>query len=126
MLALPVLAAHAADIPQLNVAPMCRGIADQGADPSEASELQAGDPNVSFKQCMDGENADKATLTKEWDQFSATNKQHCTNEAKMGGLPSYTELLTCLEMARDVDQDRAQQKKAEQPQHKSSYRRTRS
>lgn len=28
----------------------------------------------------------------------------------MGGLPSYTDLLTCLEMARDVEKDRAQQK----------------
>ncbi len=105
-LALPNLA-RAADAPQLNVALMCHGIADQGADP-----LQTGDPNVSFKQCMDSEAADKATLRKEWDQFSANNKQHCTSEARMGGLPSYTDLLTCLEMARDVAKDRADQQKS--------------
>lgn len=39
---------------------MCYGIADQGADP-----LQAGDPDVSFKQCMDFEAANIATLGKE-------------------------------------------------------------
>ena len=120
-LALPDSAAWAADIPQLNVVPLCRGIADQGADP-----LQAGDPNVSFKQCMESENTDKATVQKEWTQFSAANKLHCTSEAKMGGLPSYTDLLTCLEMGRDVARDRAQQQSTDQPNHKSSRRRTRS
>jgi hypothetical protein len=106
LFAWPSLLAHAAGVPQLNVAPMCHGISDQGADP-----LQAGDPNVSFKQCMDSETVDKATLEKEWGQFSTNDKQHCTNEARMGGLPSYTDLLTCLEMARDVDKDRAEQRK---------------
>ena len=28
--------------------------------------------------------------------------RHCVNETTMGGLSSYTELITCLEMARDV------------------------
>jgi hypothetical protein len=38
----------------------------------------------------------------------------------MGGLPSYTDLLTCLEMARVVEKDRAQQKSAEQLNQKPS------
>jgi hypothetical protein len=80
---------------------MCHGIADQGADP-----MQAGDPKVSFKQCMDSESADKATLQKEWSAFSAADQQQCTAAVTMGGLPSYTDLLTCLEMARDVEKDR--------------------
>jgi hypothetical protein len=120
LLALPDFPARAADVPQLNVAPMCHGIADQGADP-----LQAGDPNVSFKQCTDSETADKATLGKEWGQFSTNNKQHCTSEARMGGLPSYTDLLTCLEMARDVDKDRAQQQEqSAQPAGRKASRRS--
>ena len=34
-------------------------------------------------------------------------RSHCTNESRMGGDSSYTELLTCLEMARDVRAMRA-------------------
>jgi hypothetical protein len=41
-------------------------------------------------------------LAKEWSSFTPADKVACTNESKMGGESSYTELLTCLEMARDV------------------------
>jgi hypothetical protein len=86
------------EIPKLDVAPLCHGIADQGADP-----LQAGDPMVSFKECMESEQSDRATLAKEWSRFSADSKQTCVDEASTGGESSYTDLLTCLEMARDVE-----------------------
>jgi hypothetical protein len=86
------------EIPKLDTAPLCRGIADQGADP-----LEAGDPTVSFKQCMASEQSDRATLAKEWSRFSADSKQTCVDEASAGGESSYTDLLTCLEMARDVE-----------------------
>jgi hypothetical protein len=92
--------ALADDVPTLNVAPLCRGIAAQGADPFEA-----GDPNVTFKQCMDSEQTDRTTVAKEWSQFSAGSRQMCTDEARTGGESSYTDLLTCLEMTRDVEQD---------------------
>jgi hypothetical protein len=97
-------AARAPDIPNLNVEPLCHGIADQDTDPSQATN-----PNVSLKQCLDSEHSDRATLQKEWPTFPATDKKHCTNEARVGGLSSYTDLLTCLEMARDVDEDRPRQ-----------------
>jgi hypothetical protein len=87
-------------VPKLDVAPLCHGIADQGADPFEA-----GDPMVSFNQCIESERQDRATLAKEWSQFSADSKQMCTDEATDGGESSYTDLLTCLEMARDVDNE---------------------
>ncbi len=35
-------------------------------------------------------------------ELYAADKTACTNELRMGGDSSYTELLTCLEMARDV------------------------
>jgi hypothetical protein len=41
-------------------------------------------------------------LKKAWSTFSAADKQHCVTLAKTGGESSYAELLTCLEMARDV------------------------
>jgi hypothetical protein len=90
--------ALADEVPNLDVAPLCRGIADQGADP-----LEAGDPAVSFKQCMESERNDRATVAKEWSSFPADSKQMCADEATAGGESSYTDLLSCLEMARDVN-----------------------
>jgi hypothetical protein len=64
-------------VPDLNVEQVCDGIAKQGGvtfrDPAVAREKRS---------CIDSVS--------------------CVNESRMGGESSYTELLTCLEMARDV------------------------
>ena len=93
----PILPAQSDELPVLNVLPVCRGITSQGAAP-----LQAGDRSVTLKQCLDAEQADRETMKSEWSTFSAADKKHCIAEATMGGESSYTELVTCLEMARDV------------------------
>jgi hypothetical protein len=41
-------------------------------------------------------------LVNQWSGFPAADKNACVRETTMGGDSSYTELLTCLEMARDV------------------------
>jgi hypothetical protein len=51
---------------------------------------------------MKAEQTDRESMIKEWSTFSASDKQHCIAEATMGGDSSYTDLITCLEMARDV------------------------
>jgi hypothetical protein len=99
MLMLPIVSARSDEFPVLNVLPLCRGIIDQGADP-----LQTGDPSVSLKQCLDAEQEDRETMKKEWPTFSADEKRHCVAEARVGGESSYTDLITCLEMARDVQE----------------------
>lgn len=93
-LALP---ARADDVPTLQVEQVCHGIVNQSG-----GSLTVGDPKVAFDQCMAGEKADRETMIKEWSTFSAEDKRHCTAETRMGGESSYTELVTCLEMARDV------------------------
>jgi hypothetical protein len=90
-----IFAARSDDIPTLDVQPVCRGIAAQG-------ELEAGLQQTSFQQCVQSEQQVREQLEKAWSTFSAADKQHCVNLAKTGGESSYTELLTCLEMARDV------------------------
>ena len=89
-------------VPTLNVDPVCTGIAQQGGvtfhDSAVAQEK---------KDCLDSEHAIREELVKQWSSFNATDKTACTNEATMGGESSYTELLTCLEMARDVRAMRA-------------------
>ena len=84
-------------VPQLNVEQVCEGIAKQGGvtfhDPAIAQEK---------KNCLESEQAIRDELVKQWSSFTAADKTSCASELKMGGESSYTELLTCLEMARDV------------------------
>jgi hypothetical protein len=103
-LAMPV----ADSVPTLNVEQVCQGIAQQGGvtfhDPQIAQEK---------KDCLDSEQAIRDQLVKQWPNFNATDKIACTNESRTGGDASYTELLTCLEMARDVRAMRAESQDAE-------------
>ena len=103
LLAVPVTA-RADDVPNLNVEPVCDGIAKQGGvtfrDPAIAQEK---------KNCLDSELAVRNELVKQWPKFNSADKTSCVNESQMGGESSYTELLTCLEMARDVRAMRADQ-----------------
>jgi hypothetical protein len=89
--------ARADDVPVLQVEQVCHGIVDQSG-----GSLTVGDPKLAFDQCMAGEKSDRESLSKEWGTFTAEDRRHCTAETKMGGESSYTELITCLEMARDV------------------------
>jgi hypothetical protein len=92
-----VLVARPDEIPVLDVRPVCRGIAQQAMDPSET-----GGPDLAMSQCVASEQEVRGELVKAWPTFVPTEKQHCTREATMGGEASYTDLITCLEMARDV------------------------
>jgi hypothetical protein len=87
--------ARSDDVPTLDVRPVCRGIASQ-------SELETGLQRTNFEQCLQSEQAVRDELKKEWSTFSTADKTHCVSLAKTGGESSYTELITCLEMARDV------------------------
>jgi len=89
--------AMADDVPELNIKPTCHGIAEQAAAPSEK-----GGPDLAYSQCMQSEQAMKKRLVGEWPTFVANDKTNCVAEAKSTSLPSYTDLVTCLEMARDA------------------------
>jgi hypothetical protein len=90
----PVLAD---EVPVLNVEPVCRGIAQQASTPAER-----GGPDLAFAQCIESEQATRQRLAEEWSTFVPADKANCVGEAATGGEASYTDLFTCLEMARDV------------------------
>jgi len=99
-----LLAAHqlvtpaAADsVPVLNVEPVCQGIAQQGGSSFHDTEI-----TKEKQDCLQSEKEVHDELVKQWSSFPAADKSACIREATMGGDSSYTELLTCLEMARDV------------------------
>ncbi len=110
-----ILGAHlimpvADSVPTLNVEQVCQGIAQQGGVSFHDTDIA-----VEKKNCLDSEQATRDELAKEWSSFSPTDKTACTRKSTMGGDSSYTELLTCLEMARDVRTMRSDQAKSAAP-----------
>jgi hypothetical protein len=85
-------------VPRFNLEPVCRGIAQQGGLALEPNQSARQD----FKSCMRSETAIRGKLVRQWSSFKASDKANCIGEANAGGSPSYTDLLTCLQMARDA------------------------
>ena len=90
LLLFATLALAASDIPTFDVTPSCRGAAMQ-AQP-------IGDVSV----CVEKEQSVRGELVQQWDKFLAADKAHCLQLSTTAGQPTYTELLTCLEMASQV------------------------
>ena len=78
-------------VPTFNVDPSCRAAASG---------------SIGIKQdmsaCLEDEKSAREQLVKEWSGFTAQDQGLCTRLSKTGGSPTYTELLVCLEMARDA------------------------
>jgi hypothetical protein len=77
-------------IPTLDAEKSCKSV----------SSLAVG--QVSSEKCLEQENAAKAELQKSWSTFAAGDRERCAGLAVAGGYPSYVELLTCVQMARDA------------------------
>lgn len=97
-LATHLTVAVADDVPNFDVEPLCRGIAQQGGLDLEPNKTA----QQSIESCVRDEMDVRKKLVQEWPTFMAADKANCAGEAGAGGVPSYTELLTCLEMARDA------------------------
>jgi len=87
---LAALSAYAADVPTLDVRNTCKPIAE---DRSLA---------IDTDRCLKTEQAARDQLTREWTNFPSSDRTLCTQTATMGGTASYVELITCLEMKRDI------------------------
>lgn len=94
---LAATAAHAAEVPTLDISRTCKPIA---GDRSMA---------IDTERCLKTEKEAREQLAREWSTFPEADRKQCTQTATMGGLPSYVELITCLEMERDATrlQDRS-------------------
>lgn len=49
--------------------------------------------------CKRDEHDARVKLDQQWAQYTAAEKSRCVELSRLGGFPSYVELLTCLEMA---------------------------
>ena len=78
------------DVPTFDVGSSCR---------ASAKRAEAGaDPNA----CIGQEHRARDELRRLWQNFTRDDKRGCVPLTTMGGNPTYTELLTCLEMSREV------------------------
>jgi len=59
-----------------------------------------------FERCSHEEADALQQLEVEWPQFSGADRSTCFAEATIGGFASYVELQICLEMARDVGNEK--------------------
>jgi hypothetical protein len=85
-----VTAAHAAEVPTLDVNRTCKPI---NGDRSM---------QIDTDRCLRSEREARDQLSREWANFPAADRGLCTQTATMGGTASYVGLITCLEMKRDV------------------------
>jgi hypothetical protein len=92
-------AARAARVPTLDIAPTCRGIARHARGPGER-----GGPDLSYRSCIRSELQIRRRLAKRWLLYTAAEKADCVGETTASGIPSYTDLATCLEMERAARQ----------------------
>jgi hypothetical protein len=58
---------------------------------------------VDLDRCSQDEAEALEQLKADWAQFTGVDKSTCLSAATVGGLASYVELLTCLEMAREAN-----------------------
>ena len=84
--------------PTYNVEPSCRGAVVQQV------------PGANVEICMRKEMDARDQLAKQWGEFTVADRSYCVPLSSVGGRPTYTELLTCLELARAVRLLRAEQK----------------
>jgi hypothetical protein len=75
------------EVPKFDIAAECRS--EGGTDSQQ-------------QHCAEDEAESRDELRSGWGQFAAPDKASCTRQSSMDGTGSYTELLTCLEMARDA------------------------
>jgi len=84
------MVAAADKVPDFNVEASCRDAASRAA------------PVGTFDACMRKEREARVQLAGQWAEFTSGDKSHCLGLSSLGGMPTYTELLTCLELARDA------------------------
>ena len=78
-------------VPVFNVAPSCL----------EAREYAGDNRNLTYQGCMKDENEARAELVRKWAHFKEGDRRDCVAQGA-APMPSYVEILTCLEMSDEA------------------------
>ena len=88
--------AAADGVPNINYESGCRAAVAANASLGITAE------NQSVGGCMAEEKAAHDKLVQQWTQYPPNDRIHCEREAALGQMPSYVELQTCLQIARET------------------------
>ncbi len=88
--------AAADGVPNINYESGCRAAAAANV----SLGMTADDQSVGV--CMAEEKDARDKLAQQWTQFPPNDRMHCEREAALGQMPSYVELQTCLQIARET------------------------
>jgi hypothetical protein len=86
-------------VPKFDVERTCRPTAAAASLPGRDSAA-----------CQRGEQDARSIFQKDWTEYSATDQARCAGLVTKGGAPSYVELLTCLETAKQAKDVREKSK----------------
>lgn len=78
-------------VPNFNIEPTCRAADQAGIGPGRDAQA-----------CRRDEREARATLEQDWVKYTAAERANCVRLTTLDGSPSYVEVLTCLEMAKEV------------------------
>jgi hypothetical protein len=91
VLAASLVSAAAQEPPRFDPAPGCRAGVNTGVK-----------PRSDIDSCLRSEQDARDAIARQWAEFAAADRTRCVQKTQLGGPPSYIEVLTCLELARDA------------------------
>jgi hypothetical protein len=89
-------------VPRLDLGSLCRAASQRGEFGLSLGLGRDAGPQQGYSGCVRSEMASRRRLVKLWPTFRPADRANCVGETNAGGFPSYTDLLTCLQMARDA------------------------
>jgi hypothetical protein len=92
-----VLLAASQPVPSFDVDPSCSAAARQSPTPDYMAICRATEEKA------------RTAIVQQWAKVSAEEQAKCIPLATTGGTPTYTELLTCIELMREAKRLRAQE-----------------
>lgn len=72
----------------------------KSCEASYAADTSTGRERI--PRCVADEKQASDELTSNWAKYPVRERDHCQQLATLGGTPSYVEMLTCLQIARET------------------------
>ena len=85
-------------VPELNVKAVCK------ARSADAKMVKA-PPDRSMTDCVRDEEAAKQQLNTLWESTPASIRKRCESDARSLGMLSYLDLLSCIQIGKDLKSD---------------------
>jgi hypothetical protein len=96
MVGTSLLVTAADPVPTFDLRATCLGAADRAGAGGRGSDV-----------CTRTELGARDQLVREWDSFAAADRDRCVSVTTMTRMPSYVQVLVCLEMVRNARDLRA-------------------